>query len=64
MAAKGQLQFFCGCKNSKTWSQKLFKFYYHISHDFKVLLKFKIAARVRLFLGGGLGVVQNIKKIV
>ena len=33
MAARGQLKKFCGWKNSKTWSQKLFNFYYNIRQD-------------------------------
>ena len=36
MTARGQLQNFCGRKNSKTRSQKLFKFYYHIPHDMEM----------------------------
>ena len=41
---------------AKTWSQKLFKFFYHIPHDvemckcfFKVLLKIKMAAMDKLY---------------
>ena len=33
MSFRGQLKFFCGRKNSKTSSQKLFKFYNQITHD-------------------------------
>ena len=55
MAATDQLHNFVGAKTIKSYSQKLFEFYYHIPHDmemciwlFKVSLKLKIAATNRL----------------
>ena len=40
MAARGQL-FIVGAKNSKTLSQKLFKFYYHIPPDIEMCMWFQ-----------------------